>query len=267
MPKDTAAQAPGRSDAGPIDPAFPGQQTGSWVREDMLQSAGDDVWDAVPVRTESVALETGKEHKTIAHGTGRPRTLWQVLTGYRPGLTVALLGPDGSGKSTLAAGLAQASPLPVRAVYMGLWKGKGTDFPGRRLPGFDLTSRLLYAWRKYLIGQWHRRLGRLVIFDRYTYDALLPNVYGRRSKDRLYTWLLGSACPAPDLTFVLDISGQAMYERKHESSPESLEAQRRGYLALTVRIPRMWVIDASRPLATVQAEISERIWGHFLGRD
>ena len=96
--------------------------------------------------------------------------LWKT----RKGLTVALLGPDGVGKSTLLAGLAASYPVPVRQIYMGMWQGAGRPGYTRLHAVAAIVLRPFRVWWRVACGAVHARRGRLVVFDRYTYDALLP---------------------------------------------------------------------------------------------
>ena len=178
----------------------------------------------------------------------------------RRGLTVALLGPDGVGKSTLAAGLGNSFYFPVRSVYMGLWQRSSARSVWQRLPGLEVAARPFKIWGRYLMAQYHRVLGRLVVFDRYVYDATLPPRPPLVTAKRLYFWLLARTCPRPDLVLVLDAPGQVMYERKGESDPASLEAERKHFLALQQRIPKLQVVDASRGEDAVRADVVNRIW-------
>ena len=130
---------------------------------------------------------------------------------------------------------------------MGLWKGPPRPKRAVNVPGRETGALLLRAWGPYLIGRYHQARGRLVIFDRYTYDALMAAPARGDWRSRAYYWLLGHGCPAPDLTFVLDASGSVMYARKGEHSPEQLESQRGRFLALSKRLPRAAVLDASGP--------------------
>ena len=62
--------------------------------------------------------------------------------------------------------------LPVCSIYMGLYQAAAQR---RRspVPGLGLR-RPARPRSRWLAGLWHRLRGRLVLFDRYTYDARLP---------------------------------------------------------------------------------------------
>jgi hypothetical protein len=170
-----------------------------------------------------------------------------------PGITVALLAPDGAGKSTAIDRLRGAVPLPVETVYMGLY-GRDRRPAQAPVPGFGTLVRLLRQWRGYLIGRRHRRRGSIVLFDRYCYDARLSDP-GDGALRRLRSWVLGHACPPPDLTVVLDAPGPVLHRRKPEHPAEELEERRQGYLRLAGR--HEWhVIDAARDVQQVERELS-----------
>ena len=194
----------------------------------------------------------------------------------RPRVSVALLGPDGAGKSALTAEIQRSFYFPVRSVYMGLWKSGRTrtdSAVNRQIRGLwlarrglEISGRLPKAWMRYLVAQYHRALGRMVIFDRYVYDALIAAHRSNGLPKWLYMWVLGHSCPAPDLVLVLDAPGEVMYARKGEESPEVLETQRQGLLALRGRVPHVQVVDATREEAAVRADILGRIWAEYCGR-
>jgi thymidylate kinase len=180
----------------------------------------------------------------------------------RRGMRVALLGPDGSGKSSAARAIAAGSHLPARIVYFGLW----ADESGGRLRwAARVASRPLRARWRYLVGCGHAWRGRLVVFDRYPYDALVPAGTEPGRWKRRYLELVGRCCPRPDRVFVLDVPGELAFRRKRESEPAKLEAEGAGYRALAERVGAE-LVDAERPAAEVAADLTARIWSGYLNR-
>lgn len=181
------------------------------------------------------------------------------------GLTVALLGPDGVGKSTLLAGLATAYPLAIRQIYMGMWQGAGQPGYTRLDAVCAILVRPFRVWRRVACGALHVARGRVVVFDRYTYDALLPVTGSWPLLKRPYFWVLAHLAPRPDLVLVLDLPGEVAFARKGESTPERLEAVRQGFLALAPRLGAE-VVDAAAPPEQVRADVVARIWRRHRAR-
>ncbi|NCF65119.1 MAG: hypothetical protein GWP61_04040 [Chloroflexi bacterium] len=179
--------------------------------------------------------------------------------------SVALLAPDGAGKSTLAHGLEESFYFPVRLLYMGLYQNKrGSE--GKGIKGLGLAKNLIKQWRRYLVSRHYRASGKLVVFDRYSYDALLPSTQRASIKGklrRLRRWLLAYSCPPPDLVLFLDAPGELLYARKGERNPADLEAQRQQYLRLKTTLPQMVVVDASRGAESVRQEATDLIWKKY----
>jgi thymidylate kinase len=190
----------------------------------------------------------------------RPLQAWS-----RRGASVALLGPDGAGKSTLADGIESAFYFPVRKVYMGLWASSETSH-GIATRVLRILFRPIAVWLRYLNSVRHRACGRLVVFDRYVYDALLPPQGSLRWLKRPYLSMLSRLCPAPDMVILLDAPGPVMHQRSGEYDPEHLESERAYYQRLSRRIPRLLEVDANRPPDAVLADALERIWGHYVDK-
>ncbi|WP_165823112.1 hypothetical protein [Micromonospora globispora] len=212
-------------------------------------------WQARPVSTAGRLVGSA-----ALRAVERPMQAWS-----RRGVGVALIGPDGSGKSTLAQGIESASYFPVRRVYMGLWPS--TEAPRSAVEqGVRILLRPFTVWRRYLAALRHRALGRVVVFDRYVYDALLPPRGPLVWLKRPYFQLLSRLCPAPDVVLLLDVPGPVMYHRSGEYDPEHLEAEREQYRRLRRRIPHLERVDADRAPELVLADALRRIWRHYVDR-
>lgn len=193
------------------------------------------------------------------------------------GMIVVLLGPDGAGKTTLARALVAENPARVRRIYMGtnarasnvglpttewlhdrkraILRGPGPEWLVLKAGGF--MNRLAEGWYRYLLARYFRARGKLVILDRYVYDARLRASSSTRV--RLRRWLLHSGAPTPDLVVLLDVPARMLELRKDEHSLEHLEWQRRGYLGLRDELPGMVVVDASRGAEEVSRAVGNLI--------
>ncbi len=184
----------------------------------------------------------------------------------RRGLSVALIGPDGAGKTTLAEALQREFILPVHVIYGGLTGGHLPQIDALRVPVLVVGGRFGVFWCRYLLALYHQLQGRLVIFDRYIYDAVAPTPYPLSRLRRVYRWLDGHACPPPDLVLLLDAPGEVMHRRKGEYSPAELEGWRHHFLTLRRRLRRMEVVPTTRDLDLVHRDVINRIWRHYAAR-
>jgi thymidylate kinase len=182
----------------------------------------------------------------------------------RPGLAVAMLGPDGSGKSTLADGLRGSFPLAVRSMYLAPFPATAGSSGDPRVVGF--ARRLIRLWWGWLVGRAHVARGRLVIFDRYPFDARVAPRRPLGPAGRLRRWIVGHACPAPELVFVLDLPGTTAHDRKGELDPDTLETERVGFRTLATRLRPSVVLDATRPPEDVRRDAAEILWRTWVRR-
>jgi thymidylate kinase len=174
---------------------------------------------------------------------------------------VAVLAPDGAGKTTLIGALSSAFFLPVRSIYMGLYGAN--DRVRTALPGFGLALSMSRQWVRYARALYHGVRGRVVLFDRYTYDALVGTRQHERAHQRLRRWLLAHACPAPDLVVILDAPGAVLAARKPEHTAALLEQHRQRLLSLRPRFGRCAVVDATAGPAEVRRAVTGIIWKSF----
>jgi thymidylate kinase len=235
-----------------VDLVRAGQWAGLVAASDSLLRA----WRrAAPIGTAGA-----RARSTALRLVERPLQAWS-----RRGLSVALLGPDGAGKSTLAGRIESTFYFPVRRIYMGLWPTREAA-RGPAQAVFQIIRRPFRVWRRYLAGLRHRVLGRLVLFDRYIYDASLPARGSLIWLKRPYFWMLSRSCPSPNLIILLDAPGEVLHGRSGEYEPAHLEAERRHYRRLARRLPQLVQVDSNRPPEVVVSDVMGHIWRQYQRR-
>ena len=240
------------------------------TREELLHACQFEDWDAlerlIPGLVE--AASQSSRPNVPRRATQLAKRVFSGIkeTRLRRGLSVALLGPDGAGKSTLAAGIESTFVFPVRQVYMGLTGGMLRHVDRLRVPGVVRLGRLVVIWGRYLLAKYHISRGRLVVFDRYIYDAEVPTPYPLSLANRLGRWIDGRCCPAPDLILLLDAPGDVMHQRKPSYTPEMIENWRQHFLRLRQRFPQMEVIDTTQPADVVRAQATDLVWRQYVRR-
>jgi thymidylate kinase len=236
----------------------------------LLQACRLEDWDALERLIPDLVAEAAHQTRSglFQRAIRFARALLSRFTGANlsRGVSVALLGPDGAGKSTLAAGIERTFVFPVRLMYMGLTGGMLRQVDRLRVPGVVHLGRLVVLWARYLVGQYHLRQGRLVVFDRYIYDADVPTPRPLSLPDRVGRWVEGRCCPAPDLILVLDAPGEVMHQRKPSYTPEMIENWRQHFLALSRRLPQLEVIDTTRSSDEVRSQATALIWQVYVRR-
>lgn len=252
--------------AGPIRDAL--GAAAATARAVERAAAGDEAGLLALATALGAALRPASPADRLRDGVGI--ALSPVLKAIRrPGLTVAVLGPDGAGKSTLVRALADDFVLPARTMYLGLYGGSRAR-AGSRVPGVTLLRQVGTTLGAAMTAAYHRRRGRLVILDRSGYDVLVPSPSGRRSrKRRVREALIGRLSVRPDLVVILDAPAEVLARRKAEHPKDVLERWRAGYRSLPERLPAgiaVEILDASQNPRRVQAAATAAIWRRFAAR-
>jgi thymidylate kinase len=237
---------------------------------EFVRAAARGDWNAVSEMGESLTAQLSRRRSVGERARGLGGRLIRLvrkplLLRRRKGISVALLGPNGVGKSTAAAGLHRAFPLESRVVYMGVWKAANRPRT-RAMTLIEILARPLQIWRRYLLAEYHQLRGRLVVFDRYVYEALLPPRPPLVRCKRAYFWLLAHLIPKPQTAVVLDVPGHVAFGRKQENPAQVLESERRIYARLSSSVRSLEVIDAKVDADTVRAEITTIIWRELASR-
>lgn len=257
-----------RADAGGPIARFLGEMCPpGWTPEALLDAVRDGAWEdliefgaILEVRWRRSAAAVVRR-RTLVNGIWRQAGRF-LKPRHRRGLGVAVLAPDGAGKSTLVSGLSDEFYFPVRTLYMGPYRRAERSIA----PGFSLASRVVGLWGRWLQGAFHRLRGRLVLFDRYPYDSLLPARRKLPRRGRIRRWMLARLYPPPDLTIVLDAPGEVIHARKGEQSPEVLEAEREAYRALLPRLKDAVLIDAVPSADDVRRKATAVVWAAYARR-
>jgi thymidylate kinase len=222
-------------------------------------------WDAAAARGDDLRRAWRRRARVSAtrrlavHRVGRRIP----AVGRHLGLTLAVLGPDGAGKTSLANALLTTVPLGIRYVYLGMWRPSRLRDALRHVPGARLALVATKLAAKSTLISYHRALGRIVVVDRFSYDADVPSTEQTDWKAQVSAPVLKRMTRDPDLIVVLDAPAEVMYARKGEHDLEKLRRLRAGYLALADRDPRIVVVDATQPPEAVTRQVSALLWARL----
>ena len=191
---------------------------------------------------------------------------------------ISFEGIEGVGKSTQINMLNEH--LKDRGLKTEILREPGSTTTGEKIRDILLNSSdgladeaellLMFASRAQLIKE--KVLDSnldFILFDRF-YDASIAyQGYGRDLSLNFITTLISFInCPAPDITFLLDISVEDGFSRKVNDVKDRIESSgldffnnvREGYLEVAKSDPeRVKVLDASKTIEDVHDEIIEYV--------
>lgn len=187
------------------------------------------------------------------------------------GLCVAVLGPDGSGKTTLLDALERRADerfAAVRRFHLRPHFGRGPrddgpvvdpqgDTPRGVIPS---VAKLGWWWMDFSLGHLFVvgpavRRSSLVLFDRYYHDILVDPARYRYGASIRLARAVGRCVPMPDVFVVLQAPVPTLRARKREVERIETERQREAYAKLAADLPNAHLVDSSRPVEDVVAEV------------
>lgn len=236
------------------------------TRHRLVDALRAEDWPAVEACRAQVVADLRRREPAAAaarrawRGAMRRTTKLQRAV-LRPGVRIALLGPDGAGKSTTIDAL-ERSGVVSSSVYLGVAPASHRS-DGGSVPGLALlrtVRRLLGAW---LTAAARRRRGESVALDRHPLEATIGPPTSKRTTIAR-RWILAHLLPRPEVVIVLMAPAEVLHGRKPEHDLDDVRAKRDRYLALAEERGYP-VVDTTAGPSDVVAEI-QRVVHETLAR-
>jgi hypothetical protein len=221
---------------------------------DALEGRRDDVRSAIRRRQPVGATMRRAWRSAMMRTTKLQRAI------LRPGVRVALLGPDGAGKSTTIEALIDAGVVDS-SVYLGVAPAEHRHRGS--VPGLALIRTIRRLARAWVTASMRRRRGNSVALDRHPLEAAIgPPTSKRTTLAR--RWILGHVLPRPDAVVVLMAPAEVLHDRKPEHALAEVVARRNRYLELA-RAHGYPIVDTTREPGDVVAAIGRVVHEARLG--
>jgi len=243
-------------------------------------------------------LQTGNPEKSEQHAPALRRALWWrsfrrqpagtlrrwasywrtevSLRWQPPAPMVAVIGPDGSGKSSVLRESTAILDQTLHQIEFHHWYPRFFRFaqiqngpvlePHGRKPRSRVVSiaKLLFMAFDSNLCSWvrlvhHRAKNTLLIFDRYYLDLAIDPMRYRFQGPGWLVRQVGKLVPQPDLYILLDAPAEVLQSRKREVSLAESIRQRQAYFDVVSKMKNGIVLDASRPLDEVVAQVNSAI--------
>ena len=224
-----------------------------------IASARD--WDALGLRRGEIraalqASQTAGAARRASWRTAMRRTTKLQKAVLRPGVRVALLGPDGAGKSSTIEMLIESETVGS-AVYLGV--APAAERRPTTLPGVALLRTVRRLGGAWLTASLRRRRGESVALDRHPLEATIgpPTI---KTSTRTRRWILAHLLPRPEVVVVLMAPPEVLQERKPEHDLADVIARRARYVELA-RERGYPVIDTTARPSDVLVEIRRVMHG------
>jgi thymidylate kinase len=127
-----------------------------------------------------------------------------------------------------------------------------------------LINLIVEEWYRQLVSRIYRLRGFVVLCDRHFVFEYMPDsrtfhAVRPRFSLRVHLWIMRHLYPRPDLTIFLDAPAEVLFERKGEWSLDHLRRHREGLLAQGARTRNFVVVDATRSIDEVTADVLGRL--------